>query len=128
MVEPVRADNDARAAAITDVPVPPLTERQMTSMSTPKSRREEVVGGGCEERSGGQADWSFLTAAATSATRATSMMRRFMAGRIALVRASTTLQSGGVRVPGGLRRLQSGWDERPSSGGFDSRPPPPNVS
>lgn len=23
----------------------------------------------------------------------------------------TTLMSGGVRVPGGLRRLQSGWDE-----------------
>ena len=32
---------------------------------------------------------------------------------------------GGVRAPGGLRRLQSGWDERSSSGGFDSRPPPP---
>ena len=29
-------------------------------------------------------------------------------------------------MPGGLRRLQSGWDERSSSGGFDSRPPPPN--
>ena len=34
---------------------------------------------------------------------------------------------GGVRVPGGLRRLQSGWDERSSSGGFDSRPPPPTT-
>ena len=32
---------------------------------------------------------------------------------------------GGVRVPGGLRRLQSGWCERSSHGGFDSRPPPP---
>jgi len=31
---------------------------------------------------------------------------------------------GGVRVPGGLPRLQSGWDGRPPSGGFDSRPPP----
>lgn len=32
---------------------------------------------------------------------------------------------GGVRAPGGLRRLQSGWDGRTPSGGFDSRPPPP---
>ena len=31
---------------------------------------------------------------------------------------------GGVWVPGGLRRLQSGWDGRSPSGGFDSRPPP----
>ena len=31
---------------------------------------------------------------------------------------------GGVRVPGGLHRLQSGWDGRSPSGGFDSRPPP----
>ena len=31
---------------------------------------------------------------------------------------------GGVRVPGGLPRLQSGWDGRSPSGGFDSRPPP----
>ena len=31
---------------------------------------------------------------------------------------------GGVRAPGGLRRLQSGWDGRSPSGGFDSRPPP----
>ena len=30
-------------------------------------------------------------------------------------------------MPGGLRRLQSGWDERSSSGGFDSRPPPPTI-
>ena len=35
---------------------------------------------------------------------------------------------GGVRVPGGLPRLQSGWDGRTPSGGFDSRPPPPNLS
>ena len=33
--------------------------------------------------------------------------------------------SGGVWVPGGLHRLQSGWDGRSPSGGFDSRPPPP---
>ena len=32
---------------------------------------------------------------------------------------------GGVRAPGGLPRLQSGWDGRSPSGGFDSRPPPP---
>ena len=41
------------------------------------------------------------------------------------VASRDTLSRGGVRVPGGLRRLQSGWDERSSSGGFDSRPPPP---
>ena len=33
---------------------------------------------------------------------------------------------GGVRAPGGLPRLQSGWDGRSPSGGFDSRPPPPH--
>ena len=38
-----------------------------------------------------------------------------------------TMRLGGVRVPGGLHRLQSGWDERSSSGGFDSRPPPPTT-
>ena len=36
------------------------------------------------------------------------------------------LAGGGVRAPGGLRRLQSGWLWRPHSGGFDSRPPPPS--
>ena len=41
------------------------------------------------------------------------------------VATAGTVCRGGVRVPGGLRRLQSGWDERSSSGGFDSRPPPP---
>ena len=35
------------------------------------------------------------------------------------------LAGGGVRAPGGLRRLQSGWLWRSHSGGFDSRPPPP---
>jgi hypothetical protein len=39
--------------------------------------------------------------------------------------ANATLADGGVRVPGGLRRLQSGWEGRTPSGGFDSRPPPP---
>jgi len=34
---------------------------------------------------------------------------------------------GGVRAPGGLPRLQSGWDGRSPSGGFDSRPPPPRL-
>ncbi len=34
---------------------------------------------------------------------------------------------GGVRAPGGLPRLQSGWDGRSPSGGFDSRPPPPTA-
>jgi hypothetical protein len=37
----------------------------------------------------------------------------------------TNVDSGDVRVPGGLRRLQSGWDGRSPSGGFDSRPSPP---
>ena len=41
--------------------------------------------------------------------------------------ASGTLSHGGVRVPGGLRRLQSGWDGRSPSGGFDSRPPPTAI-
>src|SRR5579859_2698176 len=31
---------------------------------------------------------------------------------------------GGVRVPGGLPRLQSGCRQRSCRGGFDSRPPP----
>jgi hypothetical protein len=35
------------------------------------------------------------------------------------------ISDGGVWAPGGLRRLQSGWDGRSPSGGFDSRPPPP---
>ena len=35
------------------------------------------------------------------------------------------IADGGVWAPGGLRRLQSGWDGRSPSGGFDSRPPPP---
>jgi len=38
-----------------------------------------------------------------------------------------TVTGGGVWVPGGLPRLQSGWDGRPPSGGFDSRPPPPPL-
>ncbi len=38
---------------------------------------------------------------------------------------AASVDVGGVRVPGGLRRLQSGWDGRSPSGGFDSRPPPP---
>ena len=37
----------------------------------------------------------------------------------------TSVISGDVWVPGGLRRLQSGWDGRSPSGGFDSRPSPP---
>jgi len=43
--------------------------------------------------------------------------------RLAVV--PVTLGVGGVRVPGGLRRLQSGWNGRSPFGGFDSRPPPP---
>jgi len=39
-----------------------------------------------------------------------------------------TVTGGGVWVPGGLPRLQSGWDGRSPSGGFDSRPPPPVSS
>ena len=35
---------------------------------------------------------------------------------------------GGVRAPGGLPRLQSGWSQRPCDGGFDSRPPPLRAS
>ena len=38
------------------------------------------------------------------------------------------MNPGGVRAPGGLRRLQSGRDGRSPSGGFDSRPPPPHVT
>ena len=38
---------------------------------------------------------------------------------------AATVLDGGVRAPGGLHRLQSGWDRRSLSGGFDSRPPPP---
>lgn len=37
----------------------------------------------------------------------------------------TNVGFGDVWVPGGLRRLQSGWDGRSPSGGFDSRPSPP---
>ena len=44
--------------------------------------------------------------------------------RLAIRRASVV--GGGVWAPGGLHRLQSGRDERSSSGGFDSRPPPPH--
>jgi len=58
-----------------------------------------------------QADCSFFMAAATRATNAMSMMKRFMRGRIVPRSSATTLRDGGVRVPGGLRRLQSGWDE-----------------
>jgi len=58
-----------------------------------------------------QADWSFLTAAATKATKATSMRSFFMNPRIQRRTEAATLKDGGVRVPGGLRRLQSGWDE-----------------
>src|SRR3954451_1733472 len=42
------------------------------------------------------------------------------------VDSSVIVPSGGVWAPGGLHRLQSGRDGRPPSGGFDSRPPPPN--
>ena len=42
------------------------------------------------------------------------------------VRSTGSVADGGVRVPGGLRRLQSGWQGRSPCGGFDSRPPPPN--
>jgi hypothetical protein len=42
--------------------------------------------------------------------------------------ASGSVADGGVRAPGGLRRLQSGWDGRSPSGGFDSRPPPPTTA
>ncbi|MFM8848667.1 MAG: hypothetical protein ACKOHN_11585 [Actinomycetota bacterium] len=50
-------------------------------MGTPGcGRGEVVVGGRAAGRAGeGQADCSFLAAAATKATRAMSMMRRFMA-------------------------------------------------
>jgi hypothetical protein len=41
-------------------------------------------------------------------------------------RATANVERGDVWVPGGLRRLQSGWDGRSPSGGFDSRPSPPN--
>ena len=41
---------------------------------------------------------------------------------------SGSVAGGGVWAPGGLPRLQSGWDGRPPSGGFDSRPPPPTGS
>src|SRR5437588_6009932 len=37
---------------------------------------------------------------------------------------ASSLPAGGVRRPGGAPRLQSGWDGRSPSGGFDSRPPP----
>jgi hypothetical protein len=40
-------------------------------------------------------------------------------------RATASVINGDVWVPGGLRRLQSGWDGRSPSGGFDSRPSPP---
>ena len=52
----------------------------------------------------------------------------FMAGSIGQARPPVRgprLGTGGVRAPGGLPRLQSGWDGRSPSGGFDSRPPPP---
>ena len=39
---------------------------------------------------------------------------------------SGSVAGGGVWAPGGLHRLQSGRDGRSPSGGFDSRPPPPN--
>ena len=42
-------------------------------------------------------------------------------------RCRRSVPIGGVRAPGGLRRLQSGWDGRSPSGGFDSRPPPPTT-
>ena len=54
--------------------------------------------------------------------KATHALRVPVVGAVLL--GATTLMDGGVRVPGGLRRLQSGWNERSSFGGFDSRPPP----
>ena len=42
--------------------------------------------------------------------------------------ARARLPAGGVRRPGGVPRLQSGWDGCSPSGGFDSRPPPPKLS
>ena len=44
------------------------------------------------------------------------------------VPTTSNVPGGGVWVPGGLHRLQSGWDGRSPSGGFDSRPPPPIES
>jgi hypothetical protein len=78
--------SDASAAVTTDVPEPPLTERQTMNMESPEEwthegsgRREPTQCGRRKPRDGeGQADWSFFAAAATRATNAMSMMRRFM--------------------------------------------------
>jgi hypothetical protein len=56
----------------------------------------------------GDQAWSFLAATATRPT--TVRRRRSFFMRVRLPVDPVTLGVGGVRVPGGLRRLQSGWN------------------
>ena len=69
----------------------------------------------------GLSDWGKPRRNLSTAQRHANATRRV------LRRFRASVASGGVWAPGGLHRLQSGRDERSSSGGFDSRPPPPNT-
>ena len=98
-------------AATTVVPLPPLTDQQQVSTLTPEGRRPSrcrtLRQPGSSTRSGGRSGQP------SGCSRPQQGLGR--TGRVGV---------GGVWAPGGLHRLQSGWNGRSPFGGFDSRPPP----
>ena len=98
-------------AATTVVPLPPFTDQQQVSTLTPEGRRPSrcrTLGRpGSSTRSGGRSGQP------SGCSRPQQGFDR-----------TDRVGAGGVWVPGGLHRLQSGWNGRSPFGGFDSRPPP----
>ena len=107
-----RAELRARAVATTVVPLPPLAAQQRVTMIFPHS----ACGLG-RVHGGSRCNRGYRLSGRVRRCRYPSQSRK--------ARSRSSLRRGGVWVPGGLHRLQSGWDGRSPSGGFDSRPPPP---
>ena len=104
-----------RDAATTVVPLPPLTDQQQVSTLTPEGRRPSRC------RTMGQKSSSTRSGGRSGQHSGCSRPQQG-ADRTDRVGA------GGVWAPGGLHRLQSGWNGRSPFGGFDSRPPPRSGS